>query len=81
MRVTRVPSGRGELVSMAKTGPQRSWPGERPRRNHSTKQRRNWAKETMEYEKTKPRILIMQEGKLEHVRDPILMSRVLGKNI
>ena len=81
MRITKIPSPGGvgiDLASINRTGSIRSWKGERSRRNHSEKQRRNYMQEKIEYDKIKPRVLIRgSDGVLQPADDPILMSRIL----
>tara|TARA_B100000780_G_scaffold261996_1_gene214802 strand:+ start:1345 stop:5361 length:4017 start_codon:yes stop_codon:yes gene_type:complete len=85
-RVTKIPNGRSELNIFSKTTQKRAWKGERPRQNHSVKQRRNWLEEKRKYDSTKAQIKLMEQSldkdgktikKIIDVEDPILMSRML----
>lgn len=73
MRLTRVGGSTG-TASRAKM--QRRWKRERPRQTHCRKNRRNWFEEHLEYEKHKPAIVVMEDGKNRLMKDPILMSRI-----
>jgi tetratricopeptide (TPR) repeat protein len=73
MRLTRKSTS---TTSDSRSRIQRRWKREKTRQIHCQKNRRNWIAEEMEFQKTKPAIVLREDGKNVLMKDPILMSKI-----
>ena len=67
---------RHSTTSDSRSRIQRRWKREKTRQIHCQKNRRNWIAEEMEFQKTKPAIVLREDGKNVLMKDPILMSKI-----